>query len=426
MPTRAGSFLALKTPDEARAILRRFSLVAGTETVPLVVAAGRVLAEDLRAPEDHPTFARASMDGWAVCAADTFGAGEGLPALLRIGGHVAMGAVPSVPAGPGAAVGISTGACLPPGADAVVMLEHAEQSGALLEVVRPVGVGENVVQIGDDARAGQVLVPAGRRLRAADLALAAAVGVHELVARRRPRVAILSTGDELVPADATPGPAQVRDVNAPALAVQVARAGGDPVLCGIVRDDPAALTAAAAAALDRADVLLVSGGSSAGGRDHTRDVLDRLGPPGVLAHGIAVAPGKPTILAAARDKPVLGLPGYPVSSLLIFELFVAGLIERLGGVVSPPAPFGRRRRATLARQVASKPGREDWVRVVLAEAVDEVDEQAEPGASRLIAVPVRGGTAVISSIVKADGVVCVRMHEEGLPAGAEVEVCLWP
>jgi molybdopterin molybdotransferase len=412
MAARGGSFLKLQTPEEAREILRRFPAVTRVERLDLADALGRVLTAPLASPEDHPTFARASMDGFAVRAADTFGAGEGLPAMLRVAGAVAMGAAPTRAVEPGEAIEISTGAALPPGADAVVMMEHTEQSAETIEIVRAVGVGENVVRPGDDVHAGDVLVPAGRRLRAADLAILAAVGKVSVTVLARPLVAILSTGDELVAPQKTPGPAQVRDVNAVALAAQVFRAGGTPVLRGIVRDDAALLEAAVRTAMPVCDLLLLSGGSSAGTRDLTADVLDRCGPPGVLAHGIAVAPGKPTILAAAGDRPLIGMPGYPVSSIVIFELFVAGLVERLGGVVVPPPPFGRRVRARLAKQIASKPGREDWVRVTIKEGEDLP-----------IAEPVRGGTAVISSIASADGFVRVGMNEEGIPAGAEVEVC---
>ncbi len=383
--------------------------------MPLSRAAGRVLAAPLLSPEDHPTFARASMDGFAVRASDTFGAGEGLPAYAKVVGSVAMGRTPGRAIGPGEAMEAWTGGAMPDGADAVVMIEHTERSGDTIEIVRPVGVGENVLRAGDDVRRSDLLVGNDRRLRAADLAILAAVGAGDVVVRRRPKVAVLSTGDELVSADDVPGPAQVRDVNAVALAAQIERAGGEPVMRGIVRDDLDLLLGATRAALADADMVLLSGGSSAGARDHTAEVLGSLGPPGVLAHGIAVAPGKPTILAAAGTKPLIGMPGYPVSSLVIFELFVSGLVERLSGVAEPPEPFGRRVRATLGKQIASKPGREDWVRVTLA-----------TDAGRLVATPVRGGTAVLSSITRADGFVRVAMNEEGLGAGSEVEVALWP
>ena len=412
---KGGSFLSLKTPEEATAVLAGFPAVARAERVALAEADGRVLVEPLRSPEPHPAFARAAMDGWAVRAADTFGAGEGTPTYLTFAGAIAMGEAPPRALDAGEAFEISTGACMPDGADAVVMVEHSERAADTVEIVRPAGVGENVILPGDDARPGDLLVPAGRRLRPADLALAAAVGVRQLEVRARPVVAILSTGDELVPAGTAPGKAQVRDVNSLALAAQVRRAGGDPRLHGIVRDDPDDLRVAVTKALEGADALLLSGGSSAGVRDHTAEVLDSLGPPGVLAHGIAVAPGKPTILAARGNVPLVGMPGYPVSSLVIFEVFLAPLVQRLGGVADPPPPFGRARRATLTRQIASKPGREDWARVTLARTTE----------GRLEATPVKGGTGAITSVAHADGFVRVAMNEEGIAAGAEVEVLSW-
>lgn len=411
---RAGSFLSLKTPDEAHAILARFPAIARAERIAIGDADGRVLAAPLASPEEHPAFARSAMDGWAVRAQDTFGAGDGAPAYLAFAGAIAMGASPPRALAAGEAMEISTGACLPDGADAVVMIEHSERAGETVEIVRAAGVGENVILAGDDVKAGAEILPARRRLRPADLALAAAVGVREVTVLARPIVAILSTGDELVPREAAPGAAQVRDVNSLALEAQVRRAGGVARLHGIVRDEPAALRTAVAAALDGADALLLSGGSSAGVRDHTAETLDALGEPGVLAHGIAIAPGKPTILAARGDVPLVGMPGYPVSSLVIFEVFVAPLVHRLGGVADPPPPFGRVVRATLAKQIASKPGREDWARVTL-----------ERNGASWRANPVRGGTGALSSLALADGFVRVAMNEEGIPAGLDVDVLCW-
>lgn len=412
---KGGSFLSLKTPEEATRLLAGFPPIARTERVALGDADGRVLAAPLASPEEHPPFARAAMDGWAVRAEDTHGAGEGSPAYLAFAGTIAMGAEAPRALAAGEAFEISTGAAMPPGADAVVMVEHTERAGNTVEVTRAAGSGENVIFPGDDVKAGAPLVPAGRRLRPADLALAGAVGVRELVVRARPVVAILSTGDELVPAHAAPGPAQVRDVNSGALAAQVRRAGGLPRLHGIAGDERAALRDAVTRALEGADALLLSGGSSAGVRDHTAETLDALGPPGVLAHGIAVAPGKPTILAARGDVPLVGMPGYPVSSLVIFEVFIAPLIQRLGGVADPPPPFGRAVGATLARQIASKPGREDWARVSLTTSAD----------GSLVATPLHGGTGALSSLAHADGFVRVAMNEEGIPAGRAVTVWTW-
>jgi len=410
-----GSFLSLKTPDEATRLLAAFPAISRTERIAIGDADGRVLAAPLASPEEHPSFARSAMDGFAVRAADTFGAGDGAPAYLAFAGAIAMGQTPARALAAGEAMEISTGACLPDGADAVVMLEHTERAAATVEVVRAAGVGENVIRPGDDVKKDAPLLPAWRRLRPADLALAASVGVTHVNAIARPVIAILSTGDELVPAGTAPARAEVRDVNSLALEAQVRRAGGVPRLHGIVRDEPAALRAAVAKALEGADALLLSGGSSAGARDHTADILAELGPPGLLAHGIAVAPGKPTILAARGNVPLIGMPGYPVSSLVIFEVFIGPLLHRLGGVAIPPPPFGSAVRATLAKQIASKPGREDWVRVTL--------ETRDDGSSA--AHPLKGGTGALSSVAMADGFVRVLMNEEGIPAGRDVEVLTW-
>ncbi len=416
----AGSFLSLSTPSEVRALLARFPALSA-ETVPLDLerADGRVLFDDVASPEDHPAFARATMDGFAVRAADTFGCSDGLPAYLKISGTVPMGGAFDAPGGVAsdAAVEISTGGMMPPGADAVVMLEYTQRAAAspTIEVTRPVAPGDNVIQTGDDVRRGAAVVRAGARLRPGELAILAACGVRQVRVHRAPIVAILSTGDELVGRDTlVPGPGQVRDVNSLALAAQVRRAGGVPLERGIVGDRRDELLRATERALAESDLVLLSGGSSAGSRDLTVEVLSALGPPGVLVHGIAVAPGKPTIVARVGDKPLFGMPGYPVSSLVIFELFVAPLIGRLAGERSLREPFGRSVRARLSRAVASKPGREDYVRVTLR----------QDGETR-VAEPVRGGTASLSSVAGADGVVRLGIAEEGRAAGSEVEVLLW-
>lgn len=403
-------FLEAVTPDEARRILRRFPAIGRVERVPLIEARGRVLAVDLVAPEALPAFDRALMDGFAVRARETFGAGESAPAYLALAGRVAMGAGAPDALSEGAAVEISTGGALPPGADAVAMIEHCRELGAAqVEIGRAVAPGENVLRRGEDLAAGAPLLPAGRRLRPQDLLALAALGLEQVDVRARPRVALLSTGDELVPVGAGPGPGQVRDANGVALAAQIGDAGAEPLPLGIERDDPERLARAVERALPGCDALFVSGGSSQGARDATAQVLERFGPPGVLAHGIAVAPGKPTILAAAGDTPLVGLPGHPVSSLVIARLFMNPLLRALGGETGPLDPFPARTRARLARAVASKPGREDWVRVALRDGVAE---------------PLLKGSGAISTALRADGLVCIPLAAEGLAAGDEVEVAL--
>ena len=418
-------FFQAVTPEQARAVLTEFAPV-GTARVRVAEAAGRVLAEDLVSPDDLPHFDRANMDGYAVRAADTFGASQSVPAYLRVVGTVAMGALARRPLGKGEAVRISTGGMLPPEADAVVMIEHTEEVErgisrerergiSMVEVHRSVSPGQHVVRVGDDVRRGDPIFARGRRLRAHDLGAMTGVGITRVRVYRRPRIALVATGDEIVPPERRPRPGQVRNVNQYSLRAMISEAGGVPHDLGLVPDRPERLRAALARALTAADCVMISGGSSVGVKDMTLDVIASFPDSATLFHGIQIAPGKPTILARARGKPVLGLPGHPVSALVIFSRFGGPLVRLLGGE-PPAAAFAEARvtRATLAENVASEVGREDWTRVTLEE---------REGA--LLARPLRGKSAQIMSLVRADGMVRVPLTDEGLEAGAAVEVVLF-
>jgi molybdopterin molybdotransferase len=380
------------------------------ETVALEEAHGRVPSEPARAPHDLPGFARSTVDGFAVRAADTYGASEGLPSPLDVTGAVEMGRAPEVTVAPGAAVAMPTGGVLPPGADAVVMVEHTQEAmPGTIEVVRPVAPGDGTVRADEDARAGAELLPAGRPLRAQDLGLLAAAGATEVRVHARPRVAIVSTGDEVVPPSTGElRVGQVRDASAVSLAALVRDAGGEPVPCGIVPDDRDALDAALRAALASADLVVVSAGSSVGGRDETAAVVAGLGPPGIWAHGIALRPGKPTLLAECGDVPVIGLPGNPRSALVVFRLVGMPLVRLVGGMTRPPAD--PQVRARLDRDVPSAAGRMDVVQVAVRDGV---------------ASPLFGASALLSVLTAADGQIVVPDDATGLQAGTEVDVTLY-
>ncbi|RJR40679.1 MAG: molybdopterin molybdenumtransferase MoeA [Deltaproteobacteria bacterium] len=408
-------FFRLQTREEVLALYPHFAPV-GVEEVDLAAALGRVLAVPLPAPEDVPSFLRATMDGYGVRAADTFGASVGAPQYLEIKGEVPMGAVPERPVGPGETLRVPTGAMLPPHADAVVMLEYtAEHPDGTLEVRRPVAPGENVLKPGEDVRRGEVLFPGGSRLRPQDLGLLAALGVTRLQVFRRPRVAVFSSGDEIVPIAEKPAPGQVRDSNAYLAAAQVADWGGIPTLKGIVPDDFEALKTALAAALEDADLILISGGSSVGARDLTLEAIKALPASEILAHGVAIRPGKPTILAqvGAQALPLLGLPGHPASAAVVMEVLGKPLLARLAGLAGP-APWGGKVTAHLSRNLAGASGREDFVRVRL---------RTEGGT--LWADPVLGPSGLLSPLVKSDGLVMIPLGVEGLLRGEAVRVRLF-
>jgi molybdopterin molybdotransferase len=351
------------------------------------------------------------MDGYAVSAADVFGASESQPAYLTVSGSVAMGAPPEGRVGTGEALRIATGGMLPHGADAVVMWEHTRESGEVLEVYRPVAPGEHVVTVGEDVREGETVLAAGRVLRPADIGLLTGLGITEVAVARRPRVAVISTGDELVGPEEEPGPGRVRNVNQYSLGAWVRHVGGEPLLLGRVRDDAGEILARVRRGVAGADLVLISGGSSAGARDLTRAVVESLGEPGLLFHGVAVRPGKPTVVGAHRGVPVFGLPGHPISAMVIFLVLVRPLLERMLGI--PAGEGGIRVLARLTDNLPSQAGREDYYQVTL-----------RPGAGGMEAVPVFRKSGLVTAMVRGRGMVRVAPEREGLEAGELVEVDL--
>ncbi|MEK7862699.1 MAG: gephyrin-like molybdotransferase Glp, partial [Chloroflexota bacterium] len=396
-----GEFLQLKSPTQAHQILAAFTAL-DRERVALADAAGRVLGEDLVAPEDSPPWSRSVMDGYAVRAQDTFGASDTVPVFLKVKGTVPMGSEWAGVLGPGEAVGISTGGVLPEGADAVVMVEYTQRgTGCEIEVARAVATGDNVIRRGEDLAEGALMLRCGQRLRAQDVGVLSSFGIVGVSVYRQPVVGILSTGTELVPTDATPRRGQIRCMNQLTLAAQVSKAGGIPVRAGIVADDMDAITERTSELVERCDVVLLSGGSSIGVRDLTGQVLERLGAE-TLFHGISVRPGKPTVVARKNQKPILGMPGVPVSAMVIFDVFVRPLLWRLEGE-NEREPWPARRAARMTRQLASVPGREDYVRARLV--------QRDDGAW---AEPLMGGSAMTSTLLFADGRVCIPQNSEGV------------
>ncbi len=405
-------FFTVLPPEQALERLRAHLSPLPPETVPLAQALGRILAQPIFAPEPLPAFPRSTVDGYAVRAADTFGATESLPAYLRVIGEVPMGRAPGLSIGSGEAALIHTGGMLPEGADAVVMLERTQRLDAeTIEVLRPVAPGENVIGIGEDIPAGAMAFPAGHRLRPQDLGALAALGVVEVPVRRMPRVAILGSGDEIVPPERTPQPGQVRDVNTFSLIGLIRQHGGEPIPWGIAPDRLEALEKMAWEAFEVADVLVFTAGSSVSTRDLTATVIERLGAPGILAHGLAIRPGKPTLVAFCRGKPVLGLPGNPVSALVVARMLLVPVLYFLQGS-EPPTPVLQPARVT--HNIPSAPGRIDWVPVRLIER-----------GGTWWAEPLFGKSNMIFTLARSDGLVMVPLDLNGLQAGDEVAVWRW-
>jgi len=404
-------FLTLTPPGEALArLLAHVAPTPRPETVTLSEAVGRVTAAPIVAPHPLPPFNRSAVDGYAVLSADTYGASESLPAYLQVIGELPMGKAPPFDIGRGQCALIHTGGMLPASADAVVMLEYTQTARpGEVEILRAVANGENVLKSGEDVAANEIVIPAGKRLRPEEIGGLAALGLTNLTVARPPQVAIVSTGDEIVPPDSEPLPAQVRDVNSYTLSALIQSLGGQPIRYGIIADQFEALRGVAARALDECDALIITAGSSASTRDLTAQVISELGRPGVLVHGINIRPGKPTILAVCEEKAVIGLPGNPVSALVIARLFVTPLIQRLLGLQEKRPSATTYARLTV--NIPSQAGREDWVAVRLVHTAGEYHAE-----------PIFGKSNLIFTLVRADGLVCIPTDATGLSAGEIVAV----
>ncbi len=389
----------------------------GIECVCIEEALGRILADNVIATEDMPPWPRATMDGYAVRASDTFGSSDATPTLLTVVGKVEMGLFPTCEIAHGEACYIPTGGFLPKGADAVVMIEYVGQVGdTAIEVNRPVTTGENVLDTGWDVARNEVVLRRGRRLRPQDLGLLAGLGIGSVRVFKRPKVFLVSTGDEVVPLDQLPRLGQVRDMNRYSLGALVKAAGGQIVGFRLVPDTVEALRTVLQQGLQQADVVVLSGGSSVGERDVVVEVVKGFDSAEVLVHGIAMRPGKPTLLARINGKAVVGLPGHPVSALMVGYVFLVPFLRFLHGEdeVPVPGPHGEKKEAILTTSIASAPGQQEYVRVCVE------DRQGV-----LYARPMFGKSSMISTMVKSDGVIVVPLCAEGLAQGTKVEVILF-
>jgi len=412
-------FLDVLDRDEAE---RRFRAAIdetprGIERVPVDAALGRVLAADVVSPVDVPSFDRSNVDGFAVMSDSTFGASEEQPRVARLAEEtIHTGVIPRTAIGIGEAVAIATGGMMPRGADAVVMVEHADVRGGELRIARAVTAGSGVSFAGTDITTGETVLRRGQRLTSRDTGVLAAIGVSNVDVWRKPVVAILSTGDEIIAPGQAMEPAQVYDSNAQILADAVRELGGEPLRLGIVGDDVAALRERLQRAIGQADIVLLSGGTSKGAGDVSYRVVAELTDPGIVAHGVALKPGKPICLAATRGVPVVVLPGFPTSAIFTFHEFVAPVIRaQAGGAVESRITI----RARLAVKVNSEIGRTEYLLVSLVEAPD-----ARGGEVPLTAYPMGQGSGSVTTFSRADGFATIGRHEEILEAGTIIDVQL--
>lgn len=406
-------FITVLPPGEAlQRLLEHLPGPLPPESVPTADGLGRVLARGIDSPANLPAFPRSTMDGYAVRAQDTFGATPSLPTYLNVAGEIHMGSVPTISLQPAQTMLIHTGGMIPENADAVVMVENTQPSRENeIEIFKAAAVGENILKVGEDVASGTEVLPSGLRLRPQDLGALMALGITEVEVIRMPRVAMIATGDEVMPPNAQTSPGQVRDINSYTLSALVETAGGVPVRYGIVPDNLASQKDAAEKALTDCDVVAISAGSSASVRDITAKVLHSLGDPGVLIHGVAVKPGKPTILAVANEKAAFGLPGNPVSAIVIARILLLPTLYYLQGTHAPEA---RIITAKLTRNIASNAGREDHVPVRILH---------NDGVT--LAEPVFGKSNLIFTLVRSDGSVTVPLNSNGLGQGEIVDVELY-
>lgn len=401
--------LYVKTPEEVLALIEtEFSPLGQVETVPLSAAMGRVLAEDIAAREYVPDFDRSTVDGFAVYARDTFGCSDAIPAILPLQGTVLMGEGADFVLNRGACAAVPTGGAVPKGADGVVMMEYTEDYGdGTIGISKPAAPGMNLIFRGDDVYPGKVILQKGRVLSGADIGALAAIGQVQVPVAKQLTVGVISTGDELVPPEVQPGPGQVRDVNSPMLEAMLSAFGCRVRNYGIVVDDEALLSETVQRAASECDAVLLSGGSSVGVKDAACRIIESMGQ--LLLHGIAIKPGKPTILGKTGAKPLAGLPGHPVAAYFVTRLFVLPLLGRLTGRDMTAYTVTAR----LTESISANHGRAQYHCCRLTRQ----DGQ-------LYAQPIRGKSGLITTLAGADGYFCIDRDCEGLPKNAEIQVTI--
>lgn len=407
-------FIHALPPSEARKFNKTFDPLE-TEVVGLDNCYGRVLSEDIIANQDSPQFNRSTMDGFAVRSADTFGASESSPALFNLVGEIAMGQEYLNVLKPGETARIWTGGALPPNADAVVMLEHVEEiDGLSIEMLKAVAPFDNVARKAEDFKKGELLLETGKRLRSGDVGILAAIGKSSVLVTKKPTVGVISSGDEIVAADQIPPPGCVRDVNRHTVIAAVTEALARPLWLGLTPDSLDSIKGLLTKGLEDTDMVIISGGSSMGSRDYVIEAIMSHDDSEILLHGVSVSPGKPFILARVGSKPVIGLPGHPVSALVCMEQFVVPIIRRLEGE-NTSSPFIKPKvQAILTRNIASKEGREDFIRVKL---------QKSDG--YWLANPIIGKSGMVSSMARSHGFFQIPLDSEGLYKGDKVDVILF-
>ena len=401
--------LHVKTPEEVLALIEtEFAPVAGSELVSLTAAMGRVLAEDIAATEYVPDFDRSTVDGYAVRARDTFGCTDSIPAILPLQGEVLMGEGAEFDLNPEECVAVPTGGALPKGADSVVMVEYTEDYGdGTIGISKSAAPGQNMIFRGDDVFPGKVILKKGRVLSCQDIGALAAIGRVRVPVVKKITVGVISTGDELVPPEVTPGPGQVRDVNSPMLEAMLSTFGVQVINYGIVIDNEALLTEKVQKAAAECDAVLLSGGSSVGVKDAACRIIETMGK--LLLHGIAIKPGKPTIIGKAGVKPLVGLPGHPVAAYFVTKLFILPLLGRLMGRVQENYTTT----AHITESVSANHGRAQYHCCRLERRNGE-----------LYAYPIRGKSGLITTLAGADGYFCIDRDCEGLPQDAEIQVTI--
>lgn len=408
---------ALCTVGQAQEVLEKHlsSIPVETEEIPLSEAFDRVLAEPVYSSEDLPAYPRSTMDGFAVRAADTFGASESMPCYLNITGEVLMGQAPEGEVKQGCCHKIPTGGLCPEGADGVVMFEHTVPvDETMLEVIKGVGTGTNLVQTGEDIAAGMQALPSGWHLRPQDIGLLAAIGISTVTVTKKIRVGILSTGDEIIDHTEKPAPGQIRNINTLALSGLVRQAGGVPVDYGIITDQKEIFLPAVQQAAAENDIVLFSGGSSVGVRDLGEQVIEELGPPGILIHGVKLKPGKPVIIGISGETPIFGLPGHPVSAMVCFDFFIKPAIRQLSGLPAIDELSSSTVEARLTRNINSAAGRLDVVRVKL-EKIDSI----------WTAQPIMGKSGSISTLSRAHGYFLIEEDSQGVLENSMIKVTLF-